>query len=241
MSIFLSAETQNPTSENVSLWKASKAGSVFGIENSLKKGASVEYCHQDDGGEGESCLLAAVSGGHVDATVALLKAGASVNIQHVATQNIALHLAAADSFPLTKILIEASSDVNKRNCYGNTPLLSAALAGNFETVELLLANGANVNNQNNKGSTAMHFISYSESRDLNIARALIKAKADINIRDQKGYTPLLAAVTTGKQDLIDLLLANGADPTSRSDAGEDIAAIAAFYKQNIHIDTQKRA
>jgi ankyrin repeat protein len=233
MSVFLSAESQRPTKANTALWQACKAGSAFGIESALQNGGNVEYCCSGDKGEGMSCLMEAVKGGHLDATQAIIRAGASVNTQHIATQNIALHLAACGSGSpsLTKILIEANSDINKQNTYGNTPLLAAALAGNVESTKYLILAGANPNAQNNKGSTALHFICYSESSDISVAQVLIEAHADVNIRDHKGMTPLLACVTTGKQQLIDLLISKGADRTAINDAGEDWKAIATFYKQ----------
>ena len=59
-----------------------------------------------------------------------------------------------------------------------------------------------------------------------IAGELIAAGADVNARQQGGFTPLHGAAFSGDIDIANLLLASGADATLRSDDGKTAAEIA---------------
>ena len=55
-------------------------------------------------------------------------------------------------------------------------------------------------------------LSKVRSNDLDAAKELIAAGADVNMQDDMmGYTPLFLAVTGGNKDMAELLLSNGAD------------------------------
>ncbi len=86
--------------------------------------------------------------------------------------------------------------------------------------------GMNPNAKNEKGETALIYsIRY---KDLKIARFLIE-KADINMRDDLGNTPLFVAVKSKKDDLFDLLLDKGADPNGSGSADEKTKNQTALY------------
>jgi len=63
-------------------------------------------------------------------------------------------------------------------------------------------------------------------RHHDIAARLIAAGADVNARQQAGYTPLLAAAGNGDADLVHTLLDAGADPQLADDAGMRPADLA---------------
>jgi hypothetical protein len=69
--------------------------------------------------------------------------------------------------------------------------------------------------------TALHLAVLSGSRD--VVRQLLTAGAEVNARDIRGMTPLMFAVATDRphQQIAELLLEAGADPTVRSHADED--------------------
>ena len=56
---------------------------------------------------------------------------------------------------------------------------------------------------------------------LEIISQLIEAGADVNLRDKNQKTPLIWAAMTGKFQVIDYLLAHGADHYAKNMAGED--------------------
>jgi ankyrin repeat protein len=51
------------------------------------------------------------------------------------------------------------------------------------------------------------------------ARALLAAGARLDAEDDEGQTPLLSAVSFGHSDVVELLLAEGADPAKRDKMG----------------------
>lgn len=124
-----------------------------------------------------------------------------------------------------------------------TPLLYATRQGNLALTRLLIEGGANTEIADANGITPLinAIINHSivnvnrtgQSDHLKIAQYLVEAGANVNAQDWYGQTPLWAAVdirnlefsvteTTNRVDrenayaLIELLLAAGADPNSRT-------------------------
>lgn len=109
-----------------------------------------------------------------------------------------------------------------------TALLEAVGRGRLEEVRHLLNKGANVNVKDCgdrdlsgrvAGWTPLHYaIVYN--LNTNIAAELIKYGADVEARDDNGYTPISNASWLGSNDMILLLLQHNADVNARSDTGE---------------------
>ena len=64
------------------------------------------------------------------------------------------------------------------------------------------------------------------SRNLETVRAVLTGRPDVNARQQLGYTPLMGAAAAGDPEMVDLLLAAGADPTLVSEDGKTAADVA---------------
>jgi ankyrin repeat protein len=65
---------------------------------------------------------------------------------------------------------------------------------------------------------------------------LLEHKADPNIREQGGYTPLHAAAQNGDEEMIRILIYGGADLTIKSDDGKtplDLAMDAGHEKASL--------
>ena len=88
------------------------------------------------------------------------------------------------------------------NGYGNTALHEAVNHGGpIELISLLLQSGASVSLKNHKGSEALHFLCYGSNpvlQSTEIARELIAAGADVNSRDNRDATPILACASSGR-------------------------------------------
>lgn len=110
-----------------------------------------------------------------------------------------------------RALLIAGIDVNtKEAVYGNTLLHIAVSHRNKELVELLLNVKADVHLKNHEGSTAYQWA--LDRNDLNIARMLVRAGADVNSKSSKsGRTALHLATAENKVELTKYLLSNGAD------------------------------
>ena len=68
----------------------------------------------------------------------------------------------------------------------------------------------------------------------NIIREFAASHYDINVRDEKGYTPLILAAYHGHSSTVDLLIKNKADPCAKDKNG-NTALMGALFKGEISI------
>ncbi len=125
-----------------------------------------------------------------------------------------------------KLLDRDSSLVNAFAPDGVTPLSLAAFFNAPSTVRLLLDRGAEIAAvaRNVMKVQALH--AAVASRNAETVALLINRGADVNARQQVGYTPLMGAASGGREDLADMLLRHGADPSLVSEDGKTAASIA---------------
>jgi len=106
-------------------------------------------------------------------------------------------------------VLAAGADVNALDSLGGTPLLDAAWSGNLEITSLLLANGADVNARHTEaGSTALEYAVLTSRPE--IVRALLAAKARVDIRYKDGETVLHTAAAKGNREIVASLIGAGA-------------------------------
>lgn len=93
-------------------------------------------------------------------------------------------------------------------------------AKNNEVLEMLGRPGSNIINTRDvtNGEGALHIV--IKRSDEVYLRFLLQKGADANLRDGKGNTPLLLAVTLGQTGMIPILTAAGANPNLGNSAGE---------------------
>ena len=109
-----------------------------------------------------------------------------------------------------------------------TPLIAAALAGQLEASKLLLAKGAYVMARNSGGFTALHAAAYSGSAP--VASLLLDNKAVLeDAANKAGTTPLFVAAEMNHPEVVELLIAKGADP-GRLEAHGYSAMTRTFWK-----------
>ncbi|MBV7534651.1 ankyrin repeat domain-containing protein [Duganella sp. sic0402] len=101
---------------------------------------------------------------------------------------------------------------------GNTALMMAAFRKNQTAVLELLKHGAQVNQ---KGWTALHYAAAAGS--VEITSLLLEKHAYIDAETPSGMTPLMIAAREGQEDVVALLLKEGADATLK-DSGFHLTA-----------------
>jgi ankyrin repeat protein len=99
---------------------------------------------------------------------------------------------------------------------GWNPLHYAAFADNADTAAALLDAGADVNARakNKFDNTPLQVSLLTSSR--NAAKVLLDRGADVNARQAEGVTALHEAAQSGDGEIIQMLLAAGADPEAAS-------------------------
>jgi ankyrin repeat protein len=127
---------------------------------------------------------------------------------------------------LTSLLDAEPGLVNAVATDGFYPLGLAAYFKHPSAVRLLLDRGANPNQAaaNAAKVTALH--AAVSSNQAQIVEWLLDAGADVNARQQIDYTPLMGAAANARTDILELLLARGADPSLRTTDGKNAADLA---------------
>ena len=127
----------------------------------------------------------------------LVKLGADLNIKDSNGYSL-LHLAAMDDFPSLLLLYSEFSkslyDPDIKDNDGETPLHKATRLNKWENVEILIKIGSNINeiSENNSKSTPLHLATLAGA--VNIIKVLINRKADLNMKEGNGFTPLHLSV-----------------------------------------------
>ena len=135
--------------------------------------------------------------------------------------------AMGDAARVQEALGERPDGVNTRSGDGFTALHYTAFFGAPAAVaELLLQAGADPNAVAGNPTLLQPLHSAAAARNLEVARLLVAAGAAVNARQQRGFTPLMAAAQNGDSALADLLTAAGADLARASDDGKTAADYA---------------
>ena len=199
-----------------------------------------------------TALVAAVTGGEVDAVRALLREDPSLasardgtglpvlllalfHQQREAADALldagpelgVLEAAAAGRADRLRELLDADPDaIRERTPEGFTTLGLAAFLGGPEAVRVLLEHGADADDDadNPFGVRPIHAASAAHDRET--VRLLLEAGADPNQRQQGGFVPLHEAARSDDAEMARLLLDHGADPGLAADDGRDARGMA---------------
>ncbi len=126
----------------------------------------------------------------------------------------------------TFVFVISNMGLEQTNSRGETLLWIAAQEGSTNFAELLLKSGANINTTDKDGWTPLHIA--VQNSHTNMVRLLLQYNPDINAADKYGNNIISTAVywANGKGDIIELLLAAGADPYQNNHHGVNAIKLA---------------
>jgi len=108
-------------------------------------------------------------------------------------------------------LIKHGIDINTTYCHGNTALMEAIYNYKIDTALALIENRADLNIKQNHFSFGKSALIIATERNLeNIVIVLIEKGAEIDIKDNNGWTALMHAARSGNIDIAKILIAKGA-------------------------------
>jgi uncharacterized protein len=142
--------------------------------------------------------------------------------------------AAGDTESLRKSLSAAPDSIQDYSGDGWTALHLAAAFGTPETVRLLIEHGAKVEavSKNPQTNQPLH-AALALGRNPETIELLLAAGAAPNDRQTGGFTPIFSAAAANRRDLVEILIANGADPAIQNDFGQSAAG---FARERGHIE-----
>lgn len=183
---------------------------------------------------GVTPLWAACQNGSEPMTRLLLGAGANPNLALLAGETPLMVAARGGFAPVVRMLLDKDARVDAKGARGQTALMWAVSQKHPEVVKLLLDHGADTHAQSDKwskmmavpphgypeyniqvphgGDTALMFA--ARVGDLESAKLLVAAGANVNDADAWGVSALTLAAHSDFRDLAEFLLDKGADPNA---------------------------
>lgn len=193
---------------------------------------------QDDT-QNQTSLLFAISKGYIDIAEVLLQHGARIEYLPQEKQYSPLHLACiSGNINTVTFLLSKKANVNIEDSNGITPLHYAVRRGQENIVKSLLEHGADFT-KNNKHDSILH--GAVAGRNVRIAEMILEKicgdelfKGCIDVGDAEGDTPLMWAAESGLEEMVELLLKNGASVNLRNKDGKT-ALQWASDKENLEV------
>ena len=180
-------------------------------------------------------LLTAASRGECRANAGLLKKGANPNARD--DEGATALMLAAIPCPANVItqLLDSRAEIEARDSNGQTALMYAIErdppeGGEYrktqmDVIRVLIARKASTAAKDTDGATLLHYA--ARQRNPAVVRFLLDAGLPVDARDKDGTTPLFTAAAYNEEaQIIEMLLAAGADPNARLNTGMSVLAVA---------------
>nr|WP_232248758.1 ankyrin repeat domain-containing protein [Streptacidiphilus rugosus] len=164
----------------------------------------------------DRALLDAAGRGDLQALGEALAAGADTEARDEAGRTALLMASLADDVPLAEALLAAGADVDAQDNRRDNAWLVTGVTGSVPMMRALLPAGPDLTLTNRYGGVSV--IPASERGHVGYVRAVLaETSTDVDHVNRLGWTALLEAVILGDggqvhQEIVEILLATGADP-----------------------------
>ena len=186
---------------------------------------------------GSTALQHAAIQGHVNVTMALLAAGADLNLRckgNMSPLGLAVSMGHVDT---ARVLIEHGADVTAAPAGdGSTLLHAAAVNDRSEIVSLLCLKGADVDKVDDHGRTSLQVAALRGHAAT--ARALLVAGADAHVRygGHGESSAIGVAAMGGHANMLMAMIEHGADVNAADSDGLTALHVAAMYNRKAAIE-----
>ena len=138
---------------------------------------------------------------------------------------------------MLKLLLQNGADANATDRNNRPALMIAAQQANALVINMLLKHGADPNFQTSKDDSCLHRIVRSRPHNLRqIVKVLVDNKANVNVANSEGQTPLYNAVRCNNKQNVDILIEHGADVNFRDHTNRTPLHLAAACHVNKKTD-----
>jgi len=117
---------------------------------------------------------------------------------------------------MVKFLVQQGVDKNVCDSNGANALMLSAFSGKTEISMFLIFSGIDINHKDHRGFNALMLACESPKADIELVKTLIDKGANINAISDRGATALMAAAKIGHNDIVEILVSNGADINARN-------------------------
>ena len=160
-------------------------------------------------------LLAAASAGTLSDIDSAIENGANLQARDANGRTALLIAATENHVAVAKRLVDLGADVDALDDRHDTPWLVTGVTGSVAMLEVLLPANPDLTIRNRYGGISV--IPASERGHVDYIRRVVQTDIDVNHVNDLGWTALLEAVilgdgTTPYQQIVEILLAAGADP-----------------------------
>ena len=202
----------NSAGQSNQLWVAASRGDIAKVHSLLASGRVL--VDRQSLSEGTSPLYVACQNGYVDVVLALLSAGAKVDLESKDGSTPLWVASGQGHTRVVHVLLSVGANVNPEN---SPPLFAACVDSHVEIVHALISAGAAVNVKLCQGFTPLHVA--IGNGHVGLIRALVLAGADVNMQGNDGTSPLYAACRLGREEPVHALLSAGAKVDLLTDFG----------------------
>ena len=148
--------------------------------------------------------------------------------------------AGAGDFPTVKELVAAKAKLGGRGQHGHTPLTAAISGDHLDVAVYLIEQGADVSLADKTGSDPLRWAAIRSGwvrkhQNVKLAAVLLDQGATVDTRDTDGFTPLLWAANRGAVNLVELLIARGADVNAKTTQKFNAGRTALYLAGNIGV------
>ncbi|XP_076834955.1 fibronectin type 3 and ankyrin repeat domains 1 protein isoform X2 [Brachyhypopomus gauderio] len=164
----------------------------------------------------------------------LIEHGADIHMKNGSGKDCLMLACYAGHLDIVKYLRRFGATWQSRDMGGCTPLHWAADGGHLSVIAYMIQDGSELDARDSVSHWTPLMRVSAVSGNESVASLLIRAGADVNVRDKDGKTPLMVAVLNNHKELVELLLDSGADHHVKNEFGSGAAEMArAFGRQDI--------